>query len=339
MAFPYSQLKSSGFLRGITALTASAALLLPASSAYAATKPSPTAAKNKLDKLNSQVDKLANKYDKAKTQLDAAKKRLSVINNQIATEKPNYQNLRVRVAQMAVAAYKNGTLGNTAVIASKDPEGTLQNMSAFVALSNSRSQEMTALLASTQRLQRDQEEAKAALQTVTTTTSTLKKQKTAAEQAIAKQKALLAKSTSSSSSSSSSSGNSSSKGSGSSPTGSASGSASKAVNYAMAQLGKPYVFGGTGPSGYDCSGLTMMAWRAAGVSLPRVVPDQYSAIRHVSKSDLQPGDLVFFDGLGHEGIYVGGGRFIHAPHTGTDVQYASMSNSYWTANYVGAGRP
>ncbi|WP_460335217.1 C40 family peptidase [Actinoallomurus acanthiterrae] len=321
-------------------MAASAALLLPASSAYAATKPSAAATKNKLDKLNSQVDKLANQYDKAKTQLDAAKKRLSAINNQIATEKPNYQNLRVRVAQMAVAAYKNGSLGNTAVLASKDPEATLQNMSSFIELSNSRSQEMNALLASTQRLQRDQQEAKAALQTVTTTTSTLKSQKAAAEKAIAKQKALLTKVTSSSGSTKSTSGNSSGKSSGgSSPSSSASGSAGKAVNYAMSQLGKPYIFGGTGPTGYDCSGLTMMAWRYAGVSLPRVVPDQYNAIRHVAKSDLQPGDLVFFDGLGHEGIYVGGGRFIHAPHTGTDVQYASMSNSYWTANYVGAGRP
>jgi cell wall-associated NlpC family hydrolase len=111
------------------------------------------------------------------------------------------------------------------------------------------------------------------------------------------------------------------------------------VNYAVSQLGKPYIFGGTGPTGYDCSGLTMMAWRAAGIDLPRVVPDQYSAIRHVARSDLQPGDLLFFDSLGHEGIYVGGGRFIHAPHTGTDVQYASMSNSYWVSHYVGAGRP
>ena len=61
----------------------------------------------------------------------------------------------------------------------------------------------------------------------------------------------------------------------------------------------------------------MMAWRQAGVSLPRVVPDQYNATRRVARADLQPGDLVFFDGLGHVGIYVGNGKFIHAPHTGS----------------------
>ncbi|GAA4620479.1 C40 family peptidase [Actinoallomurus vinaceus] len=321
-------------------MTVSAALLLPSSGANAATGSSAATAKKKLEKLNSQVDILANKYDKAKTQLDAAKKHLSAINNEVATEKPRYQNLRIRVAQMAVAAYKNGTLDSTSVLASKDPNAALDNMSNFTALSNRRSQEMTALLGSTQRLRRDQEEARATLQTVTTTTAALKAQKATVEKAIAKQKALLAKigSPSGSTKRTSSSNSSGSKSSRSS-TGSASSQAGKAVNYAIAQLGKPYIFGGTGPTGYDCSGLTMMAWRAAGVDLPRIVPDQYNAIRHVAKSDLQPGDLVFFDSLGHEGIYVGGGRFIHAPHTGTDVQYASMSNTYWVSHYVGAGRP
>jgi cell wall-associated NlpC family hydrolase len=330
VASSYSRLTRSGRLGGITALMVSAALLLPASGADAATGSS---AKQKLEKLNSQVDKLANEYDKAKTKLDAAKKRLAAINNEIATEKPQYQNLRVRVAQMAVAAYKNGTLDNTTFLASKDPNAALEDMSTFTELSNSRSQEMTALLASAQRLQRNQEEARGTLQTVTTTTVTLKKQKATVEKAIAKQKALLPKTSSSSRSADHPSSNGSRSGS------STAGSAGKAVNYATAQLGKPYIFGGTGPTGYDCSGLTMTAWRAAGVNLPRVVPDQYNAIRHVAKSDLQSGDLVFFDSLGHEGIYVGGGRFIHAPHTGTDVQYASMSNPYWVSHYVGAGRP
>jgi cell wall-associated NlpC family hydrolase len=342
VASSFSRRARSGRLGSIAALTVSAALLLPASGANAATGSPTAAAKNKLEKLNSQVDKLANQYDKAKTQLDAAKKQLAAINNEVATEKPTYQSLRVQVAQMAVAAYKDGTLSSTALLASRDPNTTLEDMSSFTELSNSRSQEMTALLASTQRLQRDQEEARATLQTVTTTTAALKRQKATAEKAIAQQKALLAKTSGSSGSAHSTSGSSGSAHStsrSSSSRSSASSSAGKAVNYALAQLGKPYIFGGTGPTGYDCSGLTMMAWRAAGVDLPRVVPDQYNAIRHVAKSDLQPGDLVFFDSLGHEGIYVGGGRFIHAPHTGTDVQYASMSNPYWTANYVGAGRP
>lgn len=327
MTSSYARLTRFSRLGGITALTLSAALLLPPSGANAAT--SATATRKKLEQLNNQVDKLANKYDKSKTQLAAAKKRLAAIKSQVAKEKPQYQNLRVQVAQMAVAAYKNGTLDSTTFLAAKDPRSALEDMSTFTELSNNRSQEMAALLASAQRLQRDQEEARSALQTVTATTASLKKQRATVEKAIAKQKALLPKTSSSS-------------GSGdhtSISIGSASGSAGAAVNYAAAQLGKPYVFGGTGPSGYDCSGLTMMSWRAAGVDIPRTVPDQYNGIRHVTKSDLQPGDLVFFLNLDHVGIYVGGGRFIHAPHTGTDVQYASMSNPYWVSHYVGAGRP
>ena len=111
------------------------------------------------------------------------------------------------------------------------------------------------------------------------------------------------------------------------------------MEYAYAQLGKPYIWGGAGPKGYDCSGLIMMAWRAAGVNLPRVVPDQYHASRHVAKDDLRPGDIVYFDDLGHDGIYVGGGKFIHAPHTGSVVKFESLSNPYWVSHYVGAGRP
>jgi cell wall-associated NlpC family hydrolase len=158
----------------------------------------------------------------------------------------------------------------------------------------------------------------------------VKKQKTSVEKAIAEQKALLRKA-----------GELASSGGpiGGTYNGPASGSARKALQYAYAQLGKPYIYGGTGPRGYDCSGLTMMSWRAAGVSIPRVVPDQYNATRHVAKANLQAGDLVYFLGMGHEGMYVGGGQFIHAPKTGDVVKLESMSNSYWVAHYEGASRP
>jgi cell wall-associated NlpC family hydrolase len=75
------------------------------------------------------------------------------------------------------------------------------------------------------------------------------------------------------------------------------------------------------------------------VNLPRVVPDQYNATKRVARSDLQPGDLVFFDNLGHVGLYVGGGTFIHAPHTGSQVKTESLNNAWYSSHYVGAGRP
>jgi len=113
-------------------------------------------------------------------------------------------------------------------------------------------------------------------------------------------------------------------------------SAQVAVDTARAQLGKPYVYAGSGPDVFDCSGLTMYAWAAAGVSLPHNAEAQYVSLPHVSQSELQPGDLVFFgDPIHHVGIYVGGGTMIEAPYTGVDVRYHTIYRS----DYAGGARP
>ncbi|MEU6165537.1 C40 family peptidase [Streptomyces tanashiensis] len=101
--------------------------------------------------------------------------------------------------------------------------------------------------------------------------------------------------------------------------------AAEAISFARAQLGKPYVWGATGPSAYDCSGLTQAAWRAAGISLPRTTYTQINAGRRVSRSQLAPGDLVFFySGISHVGLYIGGGQMIHAPRPGAPVRIAPV---------------
>ena len=99
----------------------------------------------------------------------------------------------------------------------------------------------------------------------------------------------------------------------------------QAVAIAQQYLGVPYVWGGASPSGFDCSGLVMYVYGQLGVSLPHNAAAQYASLPHVPLNDLQPGDLVFFYGFGHVGIYVGGGTMIHAPHTGAVVSYASIS--------------
>ncbi|MEU0128531.1 MULTISPECIES: C40 family peptidase [unclassified Streptomyces] len=102
--------------------------------------------------------------------------------------------------------------------------------------------------------------------------------------------------------------------------------AAQAVGFAYGALGKPYVWGATGPASFDCSGLTQAAWRAAGVSLPRTTYTQINAGRRVSRSELAPGDLVFFySGVTHVGLYIGGGQMIHAPRPGAPVRIAPIS--------------
>lgn len=114
--------------------------------------------------------------------------------------------------------------------------------------------------------------------------------------------------------------------------------AQSALNFALAQLGKPYIWGGTGPTDYDCSGLMMASWGKAGVSLPRTAAAQYAAGTPVSTSDLQPGDLVFFyPGITHVGMYIGDGKFIHAssPRTGIKVSVLAQQPSYQGARRFG----
>ena len=110
------------------------------------------------------------------------------------------------------------------------------------------------------------------------------------------------------------------------------------VGIAMQYLGVPYRWGGADPSGFDCSGFLMFVYAQVGVSLPHNAAMQYGLGTPVSKDQLQAGDLVFFDGLGHNGMYIGGGQFIHSPHTGDVVKISSLSDSWYASTWVGGRR-
>ncbi|WP_436771534.1 C40 family peptidase [Yinghuangia sp. YIM S09857] len=123
---------------------------------------------------------------------------------------------------------------------------------------------------------------------------------------------------------------------GSAVTAPSSGKAATAIAFAKAQLGKPYVYGAAGPNAYDCSGLVQAAWKAAGVSLPRVTNAQFANGNKVSISNLQPGDLVFYySGISHVGMYLGDGKIIHAPNSRSVVKIVDVDSM----PIAGATRP
>jgi peptidoglycan DL-endopeptidase CwlO len=322
--------KTSRWIVGTAGAAVVAGLFMPATAAQADPGNSLSAAKKQLAQLNDKVDHLANQYNKAKEDWKAAKSRLNALNSSVTDERATFEQLHTRVAQLAAAAYKSGGEAGSIpdIVSAKNPEAVLDQMSAFTQVTNNRAAELQQFLASAQRLERQKALAQQAAEQLAQQKEQVDKQQRQAHSAILKQLRLIDK-----------------LGSNIDPGSSkancsilATGKAETVLRYACAQLGKPYVFGGAGPNVFDCSGLTMMAYKQIGINLSHYVPNQWSASRRVSRAELQPGDLVFFNNLDHMGMYVGNGKFIQAPHTGDVVKISSLSDAYYSSVFEGGGR-
>jgi peptidoglycan DL-endopeptidase CwlO len=317
-------------------LTLMAALTLPVGTAQAASKPSVAEAKKKLQQLNDQVAQLDQKYNKAKDDLSAAQKKLKAAKTSAAQEQSTYDSMHQRVAEMAATAYKSGDMTDVSTfLSASNPQTVLDQVAVFSQLSKNRSSQLSQFLLSAQRLQRELGQVKESTDQIKAQADQIKAQQRTLDEAVVKQKALL-KQIGGPPSGGSSGGSGGSSGTGGTYTGPATGNAKTALSYAYAQLGKWYHYGSAGPSTFDCSGLTMMAWRAAGVSLPHNAAAQYNATRHVARADLQPGDLVFFQGLGHVAMFISGDKMIEAAHTGTQIRISTISSH---GNFLSGGRP
>lgn len=314
----------------IVAATTLTVPVLPVIPAHAAAKPSPAAIQKKLTKLNEQVDQIVEKYNQTKEDLKAAKAKLKAANAAVKREQASYEDVRKKLAAMAASAYKNGEVNDVAgFLGTGDPQAVLDQTAVMAHLARNRNSEIGQFFAAAQRLQRQQGQAQNAFDQVNERSKELREQKNKIEKAIAKQKDLLREA-----------GVTPPEGGpvGGDYPGPATGKAKVALEFAYDQLGKPYQYGATGPNSYDCSGLTMRAWGAAGVNITRTTYSQYAATTRIPKSALQPGDLVFFRGLGHMGIFVGNGKMLHAPSTGKVVEIVSITSGYYLSNYYGAGR-
>ncbi|RCV47875.1 glycoside hydrolase [Marinitenerispora sediminis] len=308
--------------------------MLPSGPAYAEPEPTQEEVEQRIEELTEESSTLVQDYNQAKEDLEAAEKRMTALEEQIGEEDERYEELRERVASFASAAYRsNDPSATTTVLSVEDPSALLEQSADVSYLSERQRAELEEFTGSSERLLQLKEEAEETLDEAEERRDELKDKKDEVEEALAEQEELLA-----GFEGNPVTGSGDSSG-GASYTGSASGSARSALDFAFAQVGKPYIWGGTGPAGYDCSGLTQAAWGSAGVSLPRTTYAQYELPNKVSWDQLQPGDIMFFfPDIGHNGIYAGNGQMVHAPSSGKTIEVVSLSG-YWDQQFVGAVRP
>jgi cell wall-associated NlpC family hydrolase len=303
---------------------AAGALATFAGSAGAAPKPTVSQVQKSVNRLTSQEDQAAQQYDQSEQQLSSAKQRLALVDREVKTDQAKFESMRSQIAAIASAAYENGNMTSIgALLTSSSPQAVLSQASVLLQLSSDRSAQVNEFIETARQLQQAQ----------------LLARKRSLGKSLSQKKALLATLTAQQqqavTTTSTIGVGGTTKATNPVPV---SGAAGQAVAYAYSKLGDPYVYGATGPDSFDCSGLVQAAWASAGVAIPRTTYEQVAALPAVSTSDLQPGDLLFFDGDGHVGMYVGGGELIDAPQTGEDVEKVPLSGWY-EANLDSAARP
>ena len=313
--------------------------------AQAAAAPQPTVAQvqAKVNQLTSQYDQVTEQLDQAGEQLTAAQTRLAQVRVGVNHAHAQFQAARTIVAQMAAATFMDtGATSMAGVLTSPDPSIVLRQGSLLLELSGTRNAETAELLADADRLDTVEQELQRTENGIAVLETQLADHKNSLGRLIATEQATLDSLTVPQQQvvkRNSIGANGSTRHV--TYTGPTSTQAGKAVAFAYAQLGCPYVYGGTGPCprGYDCSGLAQAVWAAAGVAIPRDSYEQWAELPHVSLSALEPGDLLFYNGDGHVATYVGDGYIIDAPETGMDVERIPMRTPWYADSLDGAVRP
>ena len=316
-------------------------------SASASPKPTITQVTAQVKALSGQADKAIQQYDQVKQQLAEANHRLKLVNDEVARDQAQFTVARRGVAAAAATAYEDGNLTSmAALITSASPQTVLSRASMLVQLSSTRSAQMHQFITAAQQLSGAQQSAKRTKAAITTLRNQAKTRVDSMNKALQQKKSVLATLTAQQQRTVTTMASPGGSGAAGPPTtrapapAPANTNAGKAVAFAYAQIGCPYVFGGTGPcsSGFDCSGLVQAAWAYAGVSIPRDTYEQWAALPHVPLSQLQPGDLIYFNGESHTGMYVGDGYMIDAPQPGETVEKVKLAGWY-TSTEDGAVRP
>jgi len=296
----------------------------------------------KINSLTTQFNQADQQYDNAEQQLTAAKARLATVNKQLASEQAVYKSAQQKVVAIADSTYEDSAQTSLAgLLTSASPGQVLAEASIVLQLTNTRTLETQTFLAAATELSNVQQEQQRTEQGVASLAASTSHTRVHILSLLNSQKAILDSLTATqqqevATTTSTGSGNTTAKYTGPTTT-----QADKAVAFAFAQLGCPYVYGSTGPcaDGFDCSGLVMSAWASAGVTIPRDTYEQWAALPHISESDIVPGDLLYYNGIGHVAMYVGGGMIIDAPTPGRDVEEVPMDESWYADNFDGAAVP
>jgi peptidoglycan DL-endopeptidase CwlO len=311
------------------------AVLSTGSNATAQAAPTPSRLEDQLEQLNREADQLVEQYNQSRLALDRVRKSLAGLRTQTAGAEADLRQLQSRLGARASAAYVQGAgSAVAAVLGSDDPAAAIARVQVLDLLAAHDGDLMDRLGVAGQALDARRADLVAAEKAQAAEVARLDAKKAEVERAADRTRAVLDRMTADSRPSAPSRPATAPVAPPSSG-GGGGGSASAAVSYAMAQVGKPYCYGGEGPGCYDCSGLTMMAWRQAGVSLPHSSSAQFNVGRRISASELQPGDLIFYySPISHVSMYIGNGQRVSATHTGDYVRVQSLGSSI-----VGYTRP
>jgi cell wall-associated NlpC family hydrolase len=317
-----------------------------------------------IESLNREAEHAGERYNDAAVRLTEVNRRLKKVRSRLARQQAQVGQMQSVIGQLAAAAYKSGGVDiGLQLLLSKDPQAFLQQASALDQLSKQQrialremtrvrqnlahgraavAQERSRAAALQRSLAKEKRTVGRMLAEAKRLFAQLKAQDRARLAALRRQAASRARASRGqyvrASRDTRYVGDESPEAGSSAPSynGPASGRAAVALRTAFAQLGDPYRWGGTGPNSFDCSGFTSFAWRSAGVSLPHSSAAQYAAGRKISRSELMPGDLVFFyRPISHVAIYIGGNRVIDAPYPGKSVHVTPID----TMPYAGAVRP
>ncbi|MEH1101823.1 C40 family peptidase [Micromonospora sp. CPCC 205561] len=306
-------------LRAVAVAVVSATLLAPAVPARA--EPSPAELTRRIEKSSTELEKVVEAYNKLREEIKTNQAAVARLQTRIGPLEQETERSRADVGELAVTAYKTGS-NLTAADALLRPGGAdtlLERIGMLDQLTRQRQEKISTFTGNQRKLigQKTQLEVTLGRQAVQA------REMTAAKKRIERDLAGLYELRRQAYGSATEKPAPRPDAANDAPA--ISGRAGVAVRYAYGAIGKPYVWAADGPNGYDCSGLTSAAWRAAGKSLPHNTRMQWGAVAHIGRGELRPGDLVFYSGLGHVALYVGGGQVIDAPSAGRNVLKRGMN--------------